>query len=74
MKVTVECSRCGAEFSTHDSDGAINLSFEYQKKRHVEGRHTAHTIKGERPQHNGQLFSKAMGGLDIGPVTWITVW
>ena len=73
MKVTVECSRCGDQFSTHNSDDTINPLFENQKKRHVEGRHTEHTTQGERP-YQGILHQHGMGNLDIGPVTWITVW
>jgi len=67
MKVTVSCSRCGDEFSNDDP------LFEERKKRHVEGRHTEHTTKGERP-YQGILHQHGMGNLDIGIVKWITCW
>lgn len=67
MKPDVKCSRCG--FVVHGDDKLYDV----RKKRHADGRHTPHTIRGERPQHNGQLFSKAMGGLDIGKVSWYVV-
>jgi len=65
-KPTIECSRCKFRIEGNDPD------YDERKKRHVEGRHTAHKTKSER---DGSIISKGgMGNLDIGKVKWITVW
>jgi len=72
MKLTVVCSRCGDQFSNCNTDDTINLLFEDQKKRHVEGRHTKHKVISERD--GLPVYNHGIGNLDIGPVKWITVW
>ena len=64
----VECMTCNQIIEEEDLDFLGKRC-----DRHTEGRHTPHVVKGERPQHCGQLFSKAMGGLIIGKVEWITL-
>jgi len=61
-----ECSRCGDKFD--DTDPLFNE----KKKRHVEGRHTEHTVKSERDGH--VIYNHGMGNIDIGEVKWVRVW
>lgn len=66
MNQDKECSRCGHIISA-------GIDQQKQMKRHVEGRHTEHTTKGERP-YQGILHQHGMGNLDIGKVNWINLW
>lgn len=66
MNLDVECSRCGFKvYGTSDN-------YHIRKKRHVEGRHTAHKVISERD--GLPVYGYGMGNLDIGKVDWITVW
>lgn len=60
----VECSLCGQQFSAHDKD------LKKRKERHVQGRHTHHSVFGQRPYQQKLISKSGMGGLIIGYVHW----
>lgn len=66
MKV-FKCSRCPQVFKKYDMDLIIRIL------AHEKGRHTHHSVMGERPYQKHLMSKSGMGGLDIGPVEWTEI-
>ncbi len=62
-----KCTKCLQEFDKEDP------LFDIRVSRHIQGRHTHHYVKGQRP-YQGNLMSKSMmGGMVIGNAEFVRV-